>query len=253
MLEEQGGPLQRPFFIMARIDGGAAASPFAPSPYGEHAHAIGQTLFTILGRIARTEITALPLAQCFAPPDPFACWRHALDEWEAIILRDERHPQPIVRAAMRRLRRNPPPPAARISVVHGDYRSGNFLHDGKGRILGVLDWEMVHFGDPLEDLAWCCDPLWNHFDPTRVAGTIGEAEAVAIWQRESGLEVNAAALKWWKLFSAVKGQAIWTTAAKEFTVDNTNLSLAISGMYPPRRHDRIMADTLERLVEEGWT
>jgi hypothetical protein len=51
----------------------------------------------------------------------------------------------------------------------------------------------------------------------------------------------------------VKGQAIWTTAAKEFTVDHTNLSLAISGMYPPRRHDRIMADTLERLVEEGWT
>ena len=69
----------------------------------------------------------------------------------------------------------------------------------------------------------------------------------------AGLKVNAAALKWWKLFSAVKGQAIWTTAAKEFTVDNTNLSLAISGMYPPRRHDRIMADTLERLVEEGWT
>src|SRR4029077_13778492 len=45
--ENAGGPLQRPFFIMARIDGGTPASPFAPSPYGEHAHAIGETLFTI--------------------------------------------------------------------------------------------------------------------------------------------------------------------------------------------------------------
>lgn len=167
-------------------------------------------------------------------------------------MRDERHPQPIVRAATRRLRRNPPPPAARISVVHGDYRSGNFLHDGNGKIIAVLDWEMVHLGDPLEDLAWCCDPLWNHFDHSRVAGTIGEADAIAIWERESGLKVDPEALKWWKLFSAVKGQAIWTTAAKEFTVDNGNLALAISGFYPPRRHDRIMADSLERLVEEGW-
>ena len=251
-LEEQGGVLQRPFFVMARIDGGAPASPFAPSPYGEHSTAVGKALFTILGRIASVDPAALPLAQCFALPALDACWRNALDEWEAIIVRDERHPQPIVRAAARRLRRNPPPPAARISVVHGDYRSGNFLHDGKGKIIAVLDWEMVHFGDPLEDLAWCCDPLWNHFDHSRVAGTIAEADAIAIWERESGLKVNPEALKWWKLFSAVKGQAIWTTAAKEFTVDNGNLALAISGFYPPRRHDRIMADTLERLVEEGW-
>jgi len=254
VLEERpDGPLQRPFFIMGRIDGGTPASPFTPSPYVEHADAIGEVLFAILGRIAHADIDALPLAQCLKHPDPAECWRNALDEWEAIILRDERHPQPIVRAAMRRLRRNPPSPASRISVVHGDYRSGNFLHDGEGRILGVLDWEMVHFGDPLEDLAWCCDPLWNHFDAGRVAGTIEETAAIAIWERESGLRADPASLKWWKLFSAVKGQAIWTTAAKQFTVDHANLALAISGLYPPRRHDRIMADTLERLVEEGWT
>jgi len=251
-LEEAGGPLQRPFFIMQRIDGGTPASPFGPSPYGEHANAIGEALFTFLGRIARADPATLPLAQCLTPPAPEACWSSALDEWEAIILRDERHPQPIVRAAIRRLRRNPPPPASRIAVVHGDYRSGNFLHDGKGKIIALLDWEMVHFGDPLEDLAWCCDPLWNHFDASRVAGTTSEEQAIATWQRESGLEVDPQALTWWKLFSAVKGQAIWTTAAKEFTVDNGNLALAISGYYPPRRHDRIMADALERLVEEGW-
>jgi aminoglycoside phosphotransferase (APT) family kinase protein len=194
----------------------------------------------------------LPLGACFPRPDRATCWRDQLDQWQTVIERDERHPQPIVRAALRRLRRNPPPPAQRVAVVHGDYRSGNFLHDGAGRILGILDWEMAHLGDPLEDLAWCCDPLWDHFDETRVAGTIAEAEAIAIWERESGLRADPVALRWWKLFSAVKGQAIWTTAGKELLAEPGNLALAISATYPARRHDRIMADRLAERVEEGW-
>ena len=92
----------------------------------------------------------------------------------------------------------------------------------------------------------------NPFDDKRVAGTISEVEAIAVWKRESGLRFNPEAFKWWRLFSAVKGQAIWTTAAKEFLADNSNLALAISGYYPARRHDVIIADTLARLVEEGW-
>jgi aminoglycoside phosphotransferase (APT) family kinase protein len=251
-LERDGAQLERAFFIMRRIDGGQAARPFELEPYGAHGRAIGQALFSYLGAIARREPDDLPLAKCFEKPDPASCWREALDYWEAIILRDERHPQPIVRAGLRRLRRNPPPPAAKISVVHGDYRSGNFLHDGAGRIIGILDWEMAHLGDPLEDLAWCCDPLWNHFDNSRVAGTVSEAEAIQIWERESGLVFDRKAFDWWRLFSAVKGQAIWTTAAKEFLADNSNLALAITGLYPARRHDVIIADTLARLVEEGF-
>src|SRR5262249_31720890 len=48
--------------------------------------------------------------------------------------------------------------------VHGDYRLGNFLVSraaGGARLSGVLDWEMVHLGDPLEDVAWCISPLWR--------------------------------------------------------------------------------------------
>jgi aminoglycoside phosphotransferase (APT) family kinase protein len=252
ILETKGGELERPFFIMSRVDGGKAPSVMMLEPYGTHATAIGHQLFAILGHIARADPQALPFRQCFAPPDPAQCWREQLDAWQAIIERDERHPQPIVHAALRRLRRNPPRPAQKVSVVHGDYRSGNLLHDGHGRILAVLDWEMAHLGDPLEDLAWCCDPLWSHFDESRVAGTIPEAEAIAMWERESGLTTDPAALAWWKLFSAVKGCAIWTTSAKEF-VEGHDLVLGFAGTYTARRHDRIMADRLAQLVEEGWT
>src|SRR5450755_139143 len=79
VLELDGGPLQRPFFIMRRIDGGFAARPFEQDPYGAHAPAIGEALFSHLGRIARRDPAELPLAQCFEMPDAASCWRAVLD------------------------------------------------------------------------------------------------------------------------------------------------------------------------------
>ena len=252
-LETDPAHLGRPFFLMGRVDGGAAASPFTAAPYGEHAQAIGRELFAILGRIARADPAGMPLARAFETPALDACWTRELDYWDGVIARDERHPQPIVHAAIRRLRRNPPPPAQKLSVVHGDYRSGNFLH-GEGAILAILDWEMAHLGDPLEDLAWCLDPLWGHFQEGHTAGTLPEGEAIATWERESGLRADPKALAWWRLFNAVKGQGIWVSAGKAF-VDGglTDLVLGFSGAYTARRHDAIIAEQLERLVvQEGW-
>ena len=248
VLETQGAELERPFFIMSRVDGGAAASPFTVQPYGAHAQVIGEAFFAALGAIAATDPAGLPMAKVAAMPEPGDCWRVALDHWAGVIEADEQHPQPIVRAAIRRLRRTPPPPATAVRVVHGDYRTGNFLHDGQGKILALLDWEMAHMGDPLEDLAWAIDPLWGHYDETRVAGMIPEREALAIWSRTSGLTVDPEALAWWRLFSAVKGQAIWTSAAREYRDGGfKDPILAISGWYTARRHDQILADGLMRL------
>lgn len=255
VLEQGVTVLERPFFIMGRVDGGRASSPFAYKPYDPHAETIGRTLFQILGRIARTDPTGLPIATAFEAPSLDACWRRELDYWEGVILRDERHPQPIARAALRRLRANPPAPAQKLSVVHGDYRSGNFLHDGQGNILAILDWEMAHLGDPLEDLAWCLDPLWGHFDADLAAGTLPRAQAIAVWEQESGLTADPKTLAWWSLFNSVKGQAIWTTSGKTFVEAGCrDLVLGFSGTYTARRHDKIIADQLERLVnEENWT
>lgn len=248
VLDTQGAELERPFFIMSRVDGGAAASPFTVQPYGEHAQAIGEAFFAALGAIAATDPDGLPLTRATEAPAPGDCWRVALDHWAKVIDADEQHPQPIVRAAIRRLRRTPPPPAVAVRVVHGDYRTGNFLHDGQGNILAILDWEMVHLGDPLEDLAWAIDPLWGHYDDSLVAGMIPRAEALTLWSQTSGLPINPVALAWWELFSAVKGQAIWTSAAREYRQGGfKDPILAISGWYTARRHDQILADKLMRL------
>jgi len=247
-LEESGAALERPFFLMERIDGGVVASPFTVDPYGAHAEALGEQFFTSLGRLAALDHAGSPIREAAALPAAEACWRIALDHWAGVIEADEQHPQPIVRAALRHLRRNPPPPAQRVSIVHGDYRTGNFMHDGAGAILAILDWEMAHLGDPIEDLGWAFDPLWNHFDDDRVGGMIRRDRAIALWEAASGLRVDPAALAWWSLFNAVKGQAIWTSAAKEYRDGGfTDPILAISGWYTARRHDLILAERLAAL------
>ncbi|MGA2952859.1 MAG: phosphotransferase family protein [Caulobacteraceae bacterium] len=248
ILEEEGAELERPFFIMRKIEGGVPSSPFAPDPFGPHAAAVGEQFFTIMGRIAGEPLAGLPLLDIGPPPAPEACWRRELDYWAGVIEADEQHPQPIVRAAIRRLYHAPPPPAARLSVVHGDYRTGNFLHDGVGQIVAVLDWEMVHLGDPLEDLGWAMDPLWSIPGDPRISGMLPRGEALAIWQQASGVKVDEAALAWWALFASVKGQAIWTSAAKEWRDGGfAEPILAFSGWYTARRQDEILAERLAAL------
>ena len=252
-LEVSGAELERPFFLMERIDGGQVASPIARDPYGAAAPVLGHAFFTALGRVAVMDPDDLPIAAVLAQPTADAAWRVSVDQWASVFERDERHPQPIIRAAIRRLYANPPPPAERITVVHGDYRSGNFLHDGAGRLLALLDWEMAHLGDPLEDLAWACDPLWGHHDDTRVAGLLSLPDAVAAWSAASGLACDPAAFAWWRLFSAVKGQAIWTTSGRRFAEAGcVDLILGFSGSFMARAHDSVIAEALCQLVAGGW-
>lgn len=253
-LEERAEPLERPFFLMSRVEGGAAASPFQADPYAPHAETVGAQFFSILGQIAAADPLNLPIAAAAEAPALDACGSRELARWERELDKDELFPQPIARAAIRRLRRHPPPPAQKLSVVHGDYRSGNFLHDGAGRILAILDWEMAHIGDPLEDLAWAIDPLWSHFEPPerdgRVSGLLPRSQAIALWRQASGLTADPDALAWWGLFNSLKGLVIWVSAAKSYRDGGgTDPVLGFSGWYTARRHDVILADRLVARLE----
>jgi aminoglycoside phosphotransferase (APT) family kinase protein len=243
-LEVEGAELERPFFIMERLEG-STGGVFAADSYGAHAAAIGEAFFSIMGRIAAEPVAGLPILEAVDPPEPGDCWRRELDYWEGVIDADEDHPQPIVRAAIRRLRRRPPGLPAKIAVVHGDLRSGNFLHDGAGRITAVLDWEMAHLGDPLEDLAWSMDPLWSRPGDPRISGMAPMAQALRIWERASGLAIDEASFAWWRLFASVKGQAIWISSAKAWKEGGfIEPILAFSGWYTARRQDEILAERL---------
>jgi aminoglycoside phosphotransferase (APT) family kinase protein len=211
-LEEGSDALDHPFFIAEELSG-FQASPTAlfSGAYEAAMPRLAERKWTILGEIARAEPG--PLADEWETPGLDACWRRELDHWEALIDRDQPEPLPITRAAIRWLRANPPPPAQRLSVVHGDYRTGNLLFDTAGDVHGVLDWEMAHLGDPLEDLGWSLNPVWCFGRAGLAGGLVPAEQAVAIWSKASGLHADPAALKWWTLFNCVKGQGIWVGSA----------------------------------------
>jgi len=216
-LEETSGPLDHPFFIAEEIVGFQASPQVLLSgAYDTVLPRLAERKWTILGEIAKADPVALGLDRVMQIPPLDGCWKRELDHWEALIDKDAAQPLPITRAAIRWLRRHPPPPAQKLSVVHGDYRTGNFLYDAGGEIYGVLDWEMSHLGDPLEDLGWSLQPIWTFGHAGRAGGLCRPDEAVAIWERASGLKADPAALHWWILFNCVKGQGIWVGSAAAF-------------------------------------
>ncbi len=239
-----------PFFVMERIEGGEAASPFVADAYGEHRDAIGRQFFDLLGKINGAEVSSSPLALVVDTPSAEHCWVRELDYWTAQVEKNALQPEPTLMAAMRWLRRNPPPPAQSLSIIHGDYRNGNVLHDGAGRIIAVLDWEMAHIGDPLEDLAWALDPLWNLQDPRRAAGLIDRAEAIALWEQAGNLRFDETAFKWWEMFATVKGMAIWISSGHaNISGINTDPVLAFSSWYPKTLGNHALASRLLEFAE----
>jgi aminoglycoside phosphotransferase (APT) family kinase protein len=226
----------------------AGPAQLAAPPYAQHREKIGAQKWRILGEISKADPKALGLVGVMRDVAPNEAWRRELDYWEGVIDEDELEPQPVMRAVIRWLRANPPPPAQKISVVHGDYRTGNFLYDASGEIHAILDWEMAHLGDPLEDLAWGLNPVWQWARDGRAGGLLPKAEAVAIWEAASGLRADSAALHWWELFSCVKGQGIWVSSAREYqTGKNQDPILAISGYLMTNAQDRAALHLLGRL------
>lgn len=89
------------------------------------------------------------------------------------------------------------------SVVHGDFRNGNLVVGADG-LRAVLDWELAHLGDPLEDLGWLCVRAWRFGAEPRVGGFGDVDELVGAYEATSGTTVDRAALHWWEVLGTLK-------------------------------------------------
>lgn len=78
--------------------------------------------------------------------------RDDIDLWERLY-RAAAGADPLIEFALIWLRRNTPQDEAPARLVHGDAGPGNFLFQ-HGQLTAMLDWELCHLGDPMEDIAW---------------------------------------------------------------------------------------------------
>lgn len=118
------------------------------------------------------------------------------------VLDDLGLPSPAFELGFRWLERNRPA-SSRITVVHGDFRLGNLIIDADG-LRAVIDWELGHLGDPMEDLSWLCTKAWRFGAKPRVAGVGDVEDLVAAYEATSGRTIERDALHWWETLGSLK-------------------------------------------------
>lgn len=111
--------------------------------------------------------------------------------------------RPVFELAFRWLREHLPPTVAPV-LVHGDYRHGNLVVGAQG-VHAVLDWELAHIGDPVEDLAWLCIPPWRFGELDKPVGGFGmREELLDAYERASGMSIDRQRLAWWDVLGSLR-------------------------------------------------
>ncbi|MEW5848011.1 MAG: phosphotransferase family protein [Myxococcota bacterium] len=110
---------------------------------------------------------------------------------------------PAVEVALRWLEDHVPA-RNEITLVHGDYRTGNFMVTPQG-LSGVLDWEFAHWGDPMEDLAWISVRDWRFGVLDQPVGGFSRREPFyAAYEKASGRTVDTRAVRYWEVMGNVR-------------------------------------------------
>ncbi len=134
----------------------------------------------------------------------------ALGLWERIWNEDALEDHPVMEYAANWLKENMPIIEKPV-VVHGDYRSGNFMYTDQGEINGILDWELAHIGDYHEDLAYINTPILGCADEKGemlVSGLMPREEFLAKYEQQSGLSIDKDKLFYFEVLTYYKMSVI---------------------------------------------
>ncbi len=121
--------------------------------------------------------------------------------WEEDRIEEE----PIMEMAYQWMVANAPA-LDRVSIVHGDYRSGNFLFDeAEGRITAWLDWEGAALGDRHQDLTYASLPTFQHVaedgEAVLASGMMTEEALYAAYEAASGLPVDRVRIRYYRIYN----------------------------------------------------
>jgi len=228
-----GGPdaLGQPFMVLAAIEGETIARKLLRDDTFRGARTVlveqmAQALAAI-HRVGADDVAGLP------ETDQVQQYRTALD--------DLGEPHPTFELALRWLDDHRPS-TARRTLVHGDFRLGNLMVGPDG-LRAVLDWELTHAGDPVEDLGWLCVRAWRFGSAEPVAGVGGYDALLEAYAKASGVHVSRDELRWWEVLGTTKwGIMCVLQAATHLTgVSRSHELAAIGRRVCENEHDVFLA------------
>jgi aminoglycoside phosphotransferase (APT) family kinase protein len=169
----------------------------------------------------------------FPADDPLDTYRSVLDEVG--------QPHPALELAYRWLQQHRPV-SLPVALVHGDFRLGNVIVGPEG-LRAVIDWELAHLGDPMEDLGWLCVKAWRFGGTLPVAGVGTREQLIAAYQQAGGEAVDSEVVHWWEVFGTWKWGIICITQGLAHTsgASRSHELAAIGRRVCENEHDLFLA------------
>lgn len=159
----------------------------------------------------------------------------------------QQHRRPVFEITFQWLRANIRPARQEPTLVHGDFRTGNYIL-GEDGMRAILDWEIAHLGDPIEDLGWFCIGSWRFGQLDLPAGGIGTREQLfAGYESAGGGKVDPEAVRFWEVYGSLNWAISCVEFAREFQRGDRSVERASIG----RRASENEIDLLRLLNPRG--
>jgi aminoglycoside phosphotransferase (APT) family kinase protein len=128
--------------------------------------------------------------------------------------------RPVFELALQWLAARTPADALPPTLVHGDFRNGNLIV-GEDGLRAVLDWELAHLGDPMQDLGWLCVNSWRFGRAELPVGGFGTLAELFDGYADAGGRVDPNRVHWWQVLGTLQWGVIcegfghaWMTGAE---------------------------------------
>jgi len=182
-------------------------------------------------------------------PGQAALWQ--VNWWTRVWREDAVAPYPMLTLAEQWLRRNLPECREPV-LVHGDFRTGNFMFDAEtGEMTAVLDWELAHIGDFHEDLAWILQRLFATPAETgelMACGLITREGLIKAYESATGSTVNRRTLAFYEILCAFKCAAMNLGTGSGIAARGNNHQDVLLSWMAPVGH--VFCNEIARLISE---
>jgi aminoglycoside phosphotransferase (APT) family kinase protein len=156
-------------------------------------------------------------------------------------------PRPVFDLALRWLAQHDPGPPAEVTLVHGDFRNGNLIIGSNG-VRAVLDWELAHLGDPMEDLGWVCVNSWRFGEIDKPVGGFGAREELFAGYEAAGRKVDRDRVMFWEVMGTLRWGVMCCGMMQRFRIGpDHSMERAMIG----RRASETEIDLLRLLAPRG--